>query len=285
MASVKEEAKGSGKPLYTTPQLDIFIKEVDTLKTSLATNLKRIREIDEEAQARKDVLVRKARTLLMEVRKGRGASASASGEETTTTAATGGPPGAMSPGSVKKQEEIAREFQDLIERSEDKVHFASQTYDLVDLHTCRLDKALRSMEEELRSQRRMASMYDPKYALPEDQQAGVLARGGRGRGNNKQKQAKRGAERKLKGSAQGIGQQALGAAAGGAQPYVMDMKVDPSEPTYCYCNRVSFGNMVGCDNDDCPWEWFHIACVGILPENMPKGKWYCPECRKSMKRW
>ena len=29
---------------------------------------------------------------------------------------------------------------------------ATQTYDLVDQHTCRLDKALRSMEEELRSQ-------------------------------------------------------------------------------------------------------------------------------------
>lgn len=39
--------------------------------------------------------------------------------------------------------------------------------------------------------------------------------------------------------------------------------VDPSEPTYCYCDRVSFGEvrgflllqMVACDNDDCPLEW------------------------------
>ena len=48
-------------------------------------------------------------------------------------------------------------------------------------------------------------------------------------------------------------------------------------------SNVSSGEMVGCDNDECPWEWFHIGCVGILPHNMPKGKWYCPECRKNVK--
>lgn len=29
-----------------------------------------------------------------------------------------------------------------------------------------------------------------------------------------------------------------------------DMPIDPNEPTYCVCNRVSFGEMVGCDNAD-----------------------------------
>jgi hypothetical protein len=29
---------------------------------------------------------------------------------------------------------------------------------------------------------------------------------------------------------------------------VTDMPVDPNEPTYCFCNRVAFGDMVGCDN-------------------------------------
>ncbi len=29
-----------------------------------------------------------------------------------------------------------------------------------------------------------------------------------------------------------------------------DMPIDPNEPTYCVCNRVSFGEMVGCDNPD-----------------------------------
>jgi hypothetical protein len=30
----------------------------------------------------------------------------------------------------------------------------------------------------------------------------------------------------------------------------IDMPIDPNEPTYCTCNRVSFGEMVGCDNPD-----------------------------------
>ena len=55
-------------------------------------------------------------------------------------------------------------------------------------------------------------------------------------------------------------------------------QVDPNEPTYCYCNRVSFGEMIGCDNPDCAIEWFHYECVGIGPENRPKGSWYCKDC-------
>ena len=38
-----------------------------------------------------------------------------------------------------------------------------------------------------------------------------------------------------------------------------------------------FGEMVGCDNDLCPIEWFHFNCVQLTCE--PKGKWYCPNCR------
>ena len=31
---------------------------------------------------------------------------------------------------------------------------------------------------------------------------------------------------------------------------VLDMPVDPNEPTYCICNQVSYGEMIGCDNPD-----------------------------------
>ena len=66
---------------------------------------------------------------------------------------------------AKERESLSCAFDVLIARSEDKIHIAGQTYDLVDLHTCSLDKALKSLEEELRSQRRMASLYDPKYGV------------------------------------------------------------------------------------------------------------------------
>ncbi|KAF3123644.1 Inhibitor of growth member, variant 2 [Orbilia oligospora] len=58
-----------------------------------------------------------------------------------------------------------------------------------------------------------------------------------------------------------------------------DMPIDPNEPTYCLCNRISFGTMVGCDNDDCPKEWFHMECVQLAAEPPKTVKWYCPLCR------
>lgn len=42
-----------------------------------------------------------------------------------------------------------------------------------------------------------------------------------------------------------------------------DGDIDADEPRYCYCNGVSYGEMVACDSDDCEREWFHLACVGL----------------------
>ncbi|XP_037096047.1 inhibitor of growth protein 1 [Syngnathus acus] len=56
-----------------------------------------------------------------------------------------------------------------------------------------------------------------------------------------------------------------------------DLPIDPDEPTYCLCEQVSYGEMIGCDYDECPIEWFHFSCVGL--HHKPKGKWYCPKCR------
>lgn len=53
----------------------------------------------------------------------------------------------------------------------------------------------------------------------------------------------------------------------------------PGESVYCYCrcpyDEVS--EMIACDGDDCPIEWFHFECVNIMVP--PKGTWYCPQCR------
>jgi len=56
-----------------------------------------------------------------------------------------------------------------------------------------------------------------------------------------------------------------------------NMDIDPDEPTYCLCEQVSYGEMIGCDNDLCPIEWFHFNCVQLSTK--PKGKWFCPKCR------
>uniref|UniRef100_H2Y676 Inhibitor of growth protein n=1 Tax=Ciona savignyi TaxID=51511 RepID=H2Y676_CIOSA len=62
----------------------------------------------------------------------------------------------------------------------------------------------------------------------------------------------------------------------------VEWNYDPNEPRYCLCNQVSYGEMVGCDNDKCPIEWFHYGCVGL--NQAPTGKWYCPQCTQTMKR-
>ncbi|KAI8329336.1 hypothetical protein BC941DRAFT_443267 [Chlamydoabsidia padenii] len=49
------------------------------------------------------------------------------------------------------------------------------------------------------------------------------------------------------------------------------------EPLYCYCRQVSYGEMVGCDGENCPYEWFHMECTGL--DAPPKGAWYCDECQ------
>ncbi|XP_058804092.1 inhibitor of growth protein 1-like [Phymastichus coffea] len=60
-------------------------------------------------------------------------------------------------------------------------------------------------------------------------------------------------------------------------PPLPDEEIDPNEPTYCLCDQISYGEMIMCDNDLCPIEWFHFSCVSLSTK--PKGKWFCPKCR------
>lgn len=40
----------------------------------------------------------------------------------------------------------------------------------------------------------------------------------------------------------------------------MDVDDDGADDTkYCYCQKVSYGNMVACDNADCKGQWFHVS--------------------------
>jgi chromatin modification-related protein YNG2 len=45
---------------------------------------------------------------------------------------------------------------------------------------------------------------------------------------------------------------------------------------YCHCQKLSYGEMIACDNAGCPFEWFHLTCVGLKPP-LPK-TWYCSDC-------
>lgn len=49
---------------------------------------------------------------------------------------------------------------------------------------------------------------------------------------------------------------------------------------YCECQRYSYGEMIGCDNPNCKYQWFHLDCVGMKPP-LPE-TWYCKTCIKEM---
>ncbi|CCL98153.1 uncharacterized protein FIBRA_00147 [Fibroporia radiculosa] len=55
-----------------------------------------------------------------------------------------------------------------------------------------------------------------------------------------------------------------------------DGEVDDGR-TYCFCDGVSYGDMIACDDDNCEREWFHLPCIGLTVP--PEGTWFCDACR------
>lgn len=45
---------------------------------------------------------------------------------------------------------------------------------------------------------------------------------------------------------------------------VLDMPVDPNEPTYCLCHQVSYGEMIGCDNPDVHLSYYYLTIICFL---------------------
>ena len=49
---------------------------------------------------------------------------------------------------------------------------------------------------------------------------------------------------------------------------------DRSPAAFYHCSGVEHGQMVGCDDDDCPYQWFHLDYLKL--KAFPKSKtWYC----------
>lgn len=59
-------------------------------------------------------------------------------------------------------------------------------------------------------------------------------------------------------------------------------EADKDEPLYCFCQQVSYGEMVACDGENCSYEWFHMDCVGL--DEPPKGAWYCEDCSAELNK-
>ena len=51
--------------------------------------------------------------------------------------------------------------------------------------------------------------------------------------------------------------------------------------SWCYCRKGESVDdyMIGCDNAACLIQWFHLSCLHLTLEQVPKGNWLCPECK------
>ncbi|KAI1796121.1 hypothetical protein LXA43DRAFT_970036 [Ganoderma leucocontextum] len=49
---------------------------------------------------------------------------------------------------------------------------------------------------------------------------------------------------------------------------------------YCYCQKLSYGEMIACDNEECKYQWFHLSCVDLKPP-LPD-TWYCNDCKQRL---
>uniref|UniRef100_A0A7S2WAV2 Inhibitor of growth protein n=1 Tax=Rhizochromulina marina TaxID=1034831 RepID=A0A7S2WAV2_9STRA len=140
---------------------------------------------------------------------------------------------------------------------ERKALIAAEAYNLIDTHIVDLDHDIAELDKQVQEQEVQSATKRKSMGSP-------ISAGSTGkRSNKKQKRAV-------------VPSVLLDLQEELASP-VADLAADLAEPVYCICQRVSFGDMVACDNDDCAREWFHFECVGL--EAQPEGRWLCPECQ------
>jgi hypothetical protein len=160
-----------------------------------------------------------------------------------------------------------------VQIADEKVALAQRCYDLVDQHIMRLDKDLRAFDAAL--------VEREAAAAAEGGDAGAAAGGGGAPSANALAQLME--QQKARGGGAPSAEAGAGVAAG-VSIFGEGVPVDPNEPVYCSCQRISFGEMIACENDDCAVEWFHFACVGLSVDAKIKGKWYCPTCTAERRR-
>lgn len=233
--------------MATAMYLEQYLDSLETLPSELQRNFQLMRQLDERSEEIKIEIdkqtvqyVSEAKTLPPDVR-------------------------------VDKIKKIQEAYAKCREFADDKVQLAMQTYEMVDKHIRKLDSDLARFEADLKEKSiqesaSVGTSKDSDFAVDKKRRKkGRTTASEDETKSNKKKQKTVEADVPVGLSAYSTSD-------------VLDMPVDPNEPTYCLCHQVSYGEMIGCDNQDCPIEWFHFGCVGL--SSKPKGKWFCPKCRE-----
>ncbi|KAF0690138.1 Aste57867_18463 [Aphanomyces stellatus] len=172
----------------------------------------------------------------------------------------------------------------VVQKMDEKVAIASQSYDLIDHHIRRLDNDLANYTALLKAN---GEFEDEKIVVKKQKEvAPATATTTTPVATTKQSKnaatpvavhKKSGRKR----SAVDAQLEAIPEAAAVTVPMALeDLPIDPNEPLYCHCRRISYGQMIGCDNEDCKYEWFHFDCVGLTEQ--PSGAWYCKDCSAAL---
>ncbi|EGC34523.1 hypothetical protein DICPUDRAFT_48259 [Dictyostelium purpureum] len=244
-----------GKGTY----LENYLDTISTLPSELNRNFALIRELDYRSYELVDKIEKLKNNLLVNTNSTRKVIHNLTDE--------------------KSSKQIKNELKQILEYSDEKVELSNQTYELIDRHIRKLDADLKKFEVELETMEEEKKKKKSKQASASE---------------TTQQNKKGKARETLTSSTNTSGslsrkksQQEITSITGNntsdikvfnANQGDLDLAIDPNEPTYCFCNRVSFGEMVGCENPDCKIEWFHFECVGLTSN--PKGKWFCPDCTK-----
>ncbi|XP_075150185.1 inhibitor of growth protein 5 isoform X3 [Haematobia irritans] len=272
--------------------LENYLDGLESLPTELERNFKLMRKLDDRAQTAMKSIDSHAKEFM---RKLADSSSQMTEEE-----------------RKERLADIQQLFIKAKEYSDDKVQLAIQTYELVDKQIRRLDNDLARFEGEIQEKasstrgkseeaqvkkgrkktKDAKATGKKKKVTSSDDEANnnstIAASSTGGQGGKKKKQKVNQEKETRKGGQKQKNidlddsekESCLTSATHPSD--VLDMPVDPNEPTYCLCHQVSYGEMIGCDNPDCPIEWFHFACVGLTTK--PKGKWFCPKCTQDRKK-
>lgn len=235
--------------------LEQYLDSLESLPSELQRNFNLMRDLDQRTQDLVQEVDRQATDYLQKVR-------SLSSEKRRQQL-----------GTIQQLFSKGREYGD------DKVQLAMQTYELVDKHIRKLDADLARFEADLKNKN--------------SGKREAIEPAGKKKGEKEKKKGRKSQKddfedeipKKKKKKGQVLQDEPVTSVfpLSIAHPSdVLDMPVDPNEPTYCLCHQVSYGEMIGCDNPDCPIEWFHFACVGLTTK--PKGKWFCPRCLEERKK-
>ncbi|VIO98008.1 PHD-finger family protein [Brugia malayi] len=232
--------------------LDHYLDNLSTLPRDLAKNLQGIRKYDMECHKRSAEIDRKLRVFVKSCQR------------------------MPKNASVSFNKEIMTLFAEIERLSNEKIRLASDTYELVDKHIRRLDNDSVKLQATIRQ----------KYL---DAAAAAEAKANKSGDEmlDRKRKTIAGRKDKKKLKEDSWSQKSTASVSAPFQPFldapsVMEMPVDPNEPTYCICHQVSHGQMIMCDNKQCPIEWFHFQCVGLT--EAPKGKWYCERCSEQRKK-